>query len=248
MWTEIRAAYRNSWTVVLTYPLLFALPAAAELAQHVAEYKTGMFASMEGMRSAAENGWRMGFGILKILIIFLLIYWVCRALARLHGARLRVGGDAGSARLFAGVLAWSIGTGMLQLFGGDLLAPVVPNPRALLTLGILLALTLLVCDTYLVAWKVGASLGNKRLTFTASFRIMQGNFWWSLGYFVLMFLPTLALHYALNFLAVGRPPAATWVILGLDALTVGCLGIVLTAAYYAIAHRALSRRGETFFD
>ena len=131
MWTDIKAAYRDSWKVALTFPLLFALPAAAEFAQHIVEYEIGMFASMAGMKAAADNGWRMGFGMVKILSLFLLGYWVSRALARLHGAQLRVRGDRNSARLFVGVLAWSIGTGMLQLFGGDLIAPFVPNPKAL---------------------------------------------------------------------------------------------------------------------
>lgn len=244
MWTEIKAAYRDSLKVALTYPLLFALAAAAEFAQHVAEYGTGMFASMEGMKAAAENGWRMGFGILKVLTLFLLLYWVSRALAALHGAALRVRGDSRSARLFAGVLAWGMGTAMLQLFGGDLIAPLVPSPRASIALGALFALALLVCDTYLNVWKVGASLGNARLTFIASFRIMHGNFWWSIVFFVAVFLPPIILHYLLNFLAVGRSPIAMWTTLGFDALTVGYLGILLTASSYIIVRRATARKGE----
>jgi hypothetical protein len=97
---------------------------------------------------------------------------------------------------------------------------------------------------YLNVWKVGASLGNARLTLTASFRIMHGNFWWSLGYFAIMSLPALALHYALNFLAIGRPPLTLWTLLGCDALTVGYLGIVLMASIYMIASRATARQGE----
>lgn len=243
MWTEIRTAYRDSWAVALKFPLLFALPATAEFAQHVAEYKVGMFASMEGMVAAADNGFRMGFGIVKVLSLFLLIYWVSRALAVLRGAQLRVPGDARSARLFAWVLAWGLATGLLQLFGGDLIAPFVSS-RVTLIIGAAFALVLLVCDTYLTVWKVGASLGNERLTFTASFRIMHGNFWWSLVYFVAMFLPLMVAHYALNSLAVGRPPTLMWATLSADALTVGYLGIVLTALSYVIAGRATARKGE----
>jgi hypothetical protein len=243
MWTEIKTTYRDSWKVAWAFPLLFALPAAAELAQHIAEYEIGMFTGMQGMKAAADNGWRMGFGMVKLLSLFLLGYWVSRALALLHGAQLRVSGDRDSARLFVGVLAWSIGTGMLQLFGGDLIAPFVPNPKALIAVGAAFGVALLVCDMYLNVWKVGASLGNARLTPAASFRIMHGNFWWSLGYFAIMSLPALALHYALNFLAVGRPPLASWTLLGVDALTVGYLGIVLVASIYMIARRSTARQG-----
>src|SRR4051812_22815969 len=93
MWAQIRTAYRDSWRVALKYPLLFALPAAAEFAQHIVEQRIGMFANLEGMKAAADSGWRMGFGIVKILALFMLIYWVSRALATLGGAALRVAGD-----------------------------------------------------------------------------------------------------------------------------------------------------------
>jgi hypothetical protein len=243
MWTEIKTAYRDSWTVARRFPWLFALPAAAEFAQHVVEQRIGMYANLQAMEAAADNGWRMGFGILKVLTLFLLIYWVSRALASLRGATLRVAGDGHSTRLFAGVLAWGMGTGMLQLFGGDLIAPFLSG-RAVLIVGVLFAIALLVCDLYLTAWKIGASLGNERLGLIHSFGIMHGNFWWSLGYFILMFLPLMVLHYALGFLAVGRSPPALWAMLGFDALTVGYLGIVLTATSFAIAARATARKGE----
>ena len=243
MWTEIRTTYGDSARVALAWPLLFALPAAAEFAQHVVEYRAGMFVSLEGLRAAADNGWRTGFGILKVVSLYLLAYWVSRAIARLHGAKLRVSGDAGSARLFAGVVAWSLTTGALQLFGGGPIAPFLPSRGALIGVGFAFFALLLVCDTYLTVWKTGASLGNARLTFAASFRIVHGNFWWGLGFTMLMFLPSLILHYALNGLAVGRAPLPMWAILGFDALTVGYFGIVLAATVYIIARRATARKG-----
>lgn len=87
-----------------------------------------MFTSLAGMRAAADASDRMALGMAKVLFLYLLIYWMSRALAIGDGARLRMWGDSRSARLFAGVLAWSIGTGLLQLFGGSLLAIVIPSP------------------------------------------------------------------------------------------------------------------------
>jgi hypothetical protein len=244
MLAEIKTAYRDSLAVAAKFPLLFALPAAAEFAQHVVEQRIGMFANLEGMKAAADNGLRMGFGILKVLSLFLLIYWVSRAMAVLRGATLRIRGDAHSAGLFALVLGWGLATSVVQLFGADLISPFVAIRTAtIISVGI--GVGLFICDFYLCVWKVGASLGIDRLGFAASFRIMHGNFWWSLLYFVMMFLPAMTLHYLLNFLAVGRPAPAMWTMLGLDALTVGYLGIVLVATTYVIAARATAQKGES---
>lgn len=241
---EMKTAYRDSWAVALKFPLLFVLPAAAEFAQHVVEQRIGMFVSLEGMKAAADNGLRMGFGILKVFSLFLLIYWVSRAMAVLRGATLRIRGDAHSARLFAMVLGWGLITSIVQLFGADLISPLVSTETSAIV-GAVIGICLLLCDLYLCVWKVGSSLGIKRLGFAASFRVMHGNFWWSLLYFILMFLPAMVLHYLLNLLAVGRPAAAMWTMLGVDALTVGYLGIVLVAATYVMAERALARKGAT---
>ena len=101
----------------------------------------------------------------------------------------------------------------------------------------------MVLDTYLSDSKVGASLGNARLTIPASFRIMSGNFWWSFGFFWVIFLPGFVTHYLLNGLAVGRAPATLWSILIADGLIVGFLGMAGAAAVYIIARRAAARGG-----
>jgi hypothetical protein len=156
---------------------------------------------------------------------------------------LRVRGDGRSARLFGWVVAWSLAMGLPQLFGRGWITPFVSG-RAALIIGVTYFLVLLACDTYLIVWKIGASLGNARLSFIASFRVMHGNFWWSLLYIMVMSLPLMVVHYALNLLAVGRPPALIWAMLGADALTAGYLGIVLATTTYMIARRATARRGE----
>jgi hypothetical protein len=242
MWTEIKAAYRESAKVAIARPLLFALPLVAEFTQHVIEYRIGMFQSMARMSAVADHPARMGFGQVKILSLVLISYWVVRQLANMDGARLRVLGDARSLYLFAGVILWSVATAIPQQFGGSLLAPFVPNPAVLAIIGLLFFVFTTVVDMYLTVWKVGAALGNARLGIPASFRIMSGNFWWSLGYFFVMFLPLIILHYVLNGLAVGRPEALLWPILTFDSLVVGYLGIVLVTTIYVIARRAAGRK------
>lgn len=242
MWTEIKQAYAGSAKVGLAAPLIFVLPFAAELIQHVIEIRIGMFDSIQTMEAAADNGARMGFGMVKILSLILLVYWVSRKLAAMDGTRLRVLGDARSARLFFWVLALAVVMALVQQFGGALLAPHVPEGRTLTIIGFGFFFAATALEIYLTAWKTGAALGNPRLTLPASFRIMHGNFWWSLGYFVVMFLPLMILHYGLNLVAVGRPEAAIWSLMVIDSLVVGYLGIVLAAVVYITARRATARK------
>lgn len=242
MLTEIKAAYAGSAKVALTAPLIFLLPAAAEFIQHVAEIRSGMFASIAAMEAAADDGARMGFGVLKIFSLILLIYWVNRALAIMDGARLRLIGDSLSLRLFAGVILYAVLMAIVQLFGGSVLAPYVPE-RTLLAIGLAFFLAATALEIWLNVWKAGASLGNARLGIHASLGVMRGNFWWSAGYFVLMFLPLMVLHYGLNLAAVGRSEAMVWTLMVVDCLVVGCLGIVLAATVYFTARRATGRKG-----
>ena len=243
MWQEIKTAYRQSARVAPARPLLFALPMIAEFTQHVIEYRIGMFESVERLREVAGHPERMGFGQVKALSLVVIAYWVIRQLANMDGARLRVLGDRRSLILFAGVVLWTALTAIVQQFGGTLLAPLALNPVTLTIVGLAFFLLVTVLDVYLAAWKVGAALGNPGLNIPASFRIMTGNFWWSLGYFVAMLLPLMIVHYALNGLAVGRPEALLWPILAIDSLAVGYLGLVLSATVYVTARRAAQRKG-----
>ena len=236
----IGEAYRDSARIALALPRLVALPVTTELIQHVIEYRIGMFASLEAMERVGGDAARMGFGQVKILSLVLLVYWVSRWQVFRGRSDRSILGDRRSATLFAGVVVLGVALGLVQQFGGTWLAPFL-NADALMTIGFAFFFLSLALDVCLSAWKVGSALGNARLSIPASFRIIQGNFWWSLGFNVIMMLPLMILHYALNALAVGQPFVLTWAILILDALVVGCLGLVLATATFLIARRAAER-------
>lgn len=242
MWTEIKAAYRSSARVAIERPLLFALPLITEFLQHVVEYRVGMFDNIAAMEATGAHPARMAFGELKVLSLLVITYWVIRQLGNMDGARLRVLGERSSLLLFLGVMVWSMLSGLPQLYGGMVLGPYLPE-KALIWLGVGYFLTFTALDLYLAVWKVGAALGNRALGIRASFRIMHGNFWWSLGFFVAMFLPLMIVHYALNGLAVGKATGLLWAMLTVDAAVVGYLGIVLVATVYGMAKRAAARAG-----
>ena len=241
MWSFIKRAYRDSAQIMVALPALFALAAGTEFIQHVIEQRIGMFESFESAEATAGHAARMGFGQVKILSLILLLYWVSRWQAYRDRPDRSVLGDRRSALLFLGVVLLGIALGLVQQFGGALLSPLVSNPRALLAIGLAYFAASFALEIYLTGWKVGAALGNSRLSIPASFRIMHGNFWWSLGFSIVMILPLMVLHYALNIIAIGKAAAPLWAILAADALVVGYLGLVLATTSFLIAQRATQR-------
>ena len=243
MWQFIKQAYADSARIIIALPWLFALPTVAELIQHVIEYRSGMYDSVAAMQAAGDDPARMGFGQVKILTLILLLYWVSRWQAFRGSKEGSVLGDRRSALLFLGVVLFATAIGLVQQFGGTFLSPILGNDNLLLTIGFAFFLLSLALDIYLSAWKVGSALGNPRLTIPASFRIVQGSFWWSLAFYVLMIVPLMVVHYALAVVALGRPDPVLWAVLTLDAFIVGYLGLVLSTATYLVAQRAATRAG-----
>ena len=96
----IAQAYRDSARAALALPLLFALPAAAELIQHAIEHRAGMFDSLAAMQAAADDPARMGVGQVKVLTLMLVLYWVSRWQALRGDPGRSVWGDGRSAALF----------------------------------------------------------------------------------------------------------------------------------------------------
>lgn len=244
MWTSIKECYRESTAIALSLPLLLAVPAIAELAQHIIEYRIGMFESVAAMQATAEHPARMAWGMVKVVSLFLMIYWVSRAMAFGRGGAKPVLGDARSALLFARVLLVCLALTAVELFGQGLYAPLV-GAAAAQWISILLFVLATAVTVYLSVWVVGAALGNCALTIPASFRIMHGNFWWSAGFSLLAQLPLIAVHYALNFGGVGRPAGLLWALLTLDSLLVGYLGVMIGTITYLVARRAAGRAGAS---
>jgi hypothetical protein len=239
----IGRAYRDSARIARVLPWLFALPVAMELVQHAIEMRIGMLASTEAMQQLGGHAARMGFGQFKILSLVLVFYWVSRWQAFAGDRSRPLLGDRESARLFVGVVLLGIAIGLVQQFGGTVLAPLTGDGAILVALGFAFFLGAMLLDTCLAVWKVGAALGNPLLTIAASFRVMHGHVWWSLGFSIVMMMPLMIVHYALNGFAVGRPVGVQWALLAVDSLVVGYLGLVLATTVYLIAERAAARSG-----
>lgn len=243
MWKSMKEVYASAWRFMVAVPAIAALPVLAELAQHAAEYQAGMYDSFVMAEATAEHPARMGFGYVKVLALALLGYWVVRFLGLGEDRRLTTALPRTAVLLYAGVLLFDGAFMALNDLGAKAVSALVPDQRLVLGLGTLWLLLSLALGVYLVVWKVGAALGNRRLTIPASFRLMHGNFWWSFAFTLLMMLPLMIAHYALGLGAIGRPEPAVLTMLALDSLLVGYLGAVLIATSYVIARRAVQRAG-----
>lgn len=242
-WQAMRRAYAMSGRFVIALPLIAALVIAVEAVQHVVEWRIGMFASTDAAEALGAHPARMGFGYVKVAILFLVSFWVLRFLGFDGDARRAVAPDRTAYRLFAIVLLFEAAMLLVQERSGVWLAELVPPGAALLFAALAAMLVAMFLELYLAAWKTGAALGNPRLTIFASARAMHGRIWWSFGFTLAMMIPLMIVHYALNGFAIGRAPALAWAMLAVDSLLVGYLAALLPAAVFVVAARAAARKG-----
>jgi hypothetical protein len=245
MLTEIRQAYGRSWAFALALPGIVAIPIAAEAMQHAIEWRIGMFESFDLARGAENNSLRMGFGHVKIAALFIMGYWVTRFLAFGGDARRTLRFDGTAMGLFAMVLTFDALMAIVQTRAGGWLSQLVPSGWPLLLTGLAAMLAAMALQLFLTPWKAGAALGNPHLHLAASIRMMRGHIGWSFGYTLVMIVPVMVLHYALNGFAIGRAPALAIGLLSADSLLVGYMAVLLPASAFVIAERAARLRGES---
>jgi hypothetical protein len=224
-------------------PVLFLVPALFELAQHIAEYQLGFYASLSAMKAAEHEPLRMILGCMKVLVLFLTAYWVVRFLGFGDDPREARRIDPAAVRLFIPVMLWGV-LWLVIMQAGPTLAGTLGLPARTIAIGLglimLLDLGLEVC---LTSWKTAAVLGNGQIGFLRSFTLIPGHFLWGFGITMAATLPLLALHYGLAFLSLGRSPAMTALVLGLDSLLVAYMAPVMQATIWMIARRATQAAG-----
>jgi len=245
MLKDIKQAYRSSWKFALALPAIAAIPVAAEAIQHAAEWHVGMFESFASAKAVESDPLRMGFGHLKVLALFVMGYFVTRFLGFGGDARRTLRFDATALALFAMVLIFNLLMMVAQTRGGELLADMVRAGRPLILTGLAALLAMMALELFLAPWKAGAALGNANLHIGASIRLMRGNIAWSSGFTLAMIAPIMVLHYALNGLAIGRPPALSVILLAVDCLLVGYMALLFPATAFIVADRAARRSGES---
>jgi hypothetical protein len=108
MWKAMKEVYGSSWRFMVAVPLVAAIPMIAELAQHAAEYRSGMYDSFAMAKATAEDPARMGLGYVKMLSLALLGYWVVRFMGLGEDRRRTIALPRPAVLLFAGVLLFDL--------------------------------------------------------------------------------------------------------------------------------------------
>ncbi len=243
MWKDLIEVFVRSGRYALLCPLLFLIPVAVEIVQHVVEIRSGMYVDIAGLKAAEGDALRLSIGHFKVIALFLTGYWAARFLV--------FGDDPVAARridrqavvLFVPVMAWGLfwlvfmqdGPFIARAIGvaGD---PAMPMMIA----GFAFSLFF---EPLLSAWKTAAAAGNPAIGFMRSIRLTGGIYPYAFAVSLLAMLPLMVAHYALAILAVGKAPALVWTLMAADSVLVGYLGVVMIAASYAIARRAAARGG-----
>ncbi len=223
----VAEVYRKGFVLMLAVPAVAAIAVLPELAQHVAEIALGMFKSRDSFIALANDPTRMAFGAVKVagLILCMLAaarYWACEgSLKRTFAMPLR---DVGRT-LFA--VALNVLVSLPASYGA------VPAALhyVLVAIGWILSLLLL-------AYAVGAAIGDQEMTIGRSLK--RG--WRFVPWIALLgaaaYLPAMALHMGAHWLAIGSPEPIVWLVMGLDALVVGLLATLVGSALYVAYRRS----------
>ena len=239
----VRRSYAEAWRFSRALVLLVAIAVGVEGLQHVVEWREGLYLSRGSAAAHAMDTGRMIAGGLKVLWLVILEYWTARFVVT-GSARQTLARDPIAIRKFAWVVALNILIGVPALYGPLLLPALGVAPRTASIAALWYQLATFPIGVFLIPWSVGAALGDPRATLGVSFKRAANAFWFGLAVVLLAPLPVLALHNALNFLAIGVSPGLAIAYLIVDAPFAAFSGVVAGVSMAIVAQRMADRAGE----
>lgn len=242
MISRMAEVYRTSGRFSLAFPALIAIPVVVEMVQHIIEIRHGMYIDRAGALAAESDPLRLGWGMVKVLALTGVTYWMARYMAGLDRGRVAAI-EPLPARLFAAVLLFQAVATALSLWGSNFLRVSGVPDAAMMPVGIGYMVALLILGVLLEPWKVAAALGDPAIGWSRSIALVAPILPWSFVFTLAMMLPLMALHYAAAILAIGAAPAIVWSVMIADSLLVGYLAAVLAATSVMVARRAAERSG-----
>ncbi|HEY4548576.1 MAG TPA: hypothetical protein VIG90_19430 [Pedomonas sp.] len=242
MWQAIKQAYGDSWQFAKAFPLLVGIVILTGGAQHVVEWSTGFYASMEAMHQAEANWLRMALGAAKAVSIVLVGYWVARYLLSNGSRRFTTASDLIAMRRYGvAALAYvliTVATVLIIAMAGAQLVERTLLPIMLLFVGAAIR-------TLLSFWIVGAAVAEPAATLRESVRRTRGSLLWGAALTISGAIVPLSVHYALSYGAAGAPRLLAGAILVMDALLVGFLGVLAASLQVQVARRVSARSGHS---
>lgn len=248
MGNDLREIFVRAGRYALLCPLLFLVPVAIEMVQHIVEIRGGMYVDAAGMRAAGNDMTRLAVGHIKVIALFLTGYWAARFLVFGDDAAAARRIDGRALRLFVPVMAWGL-FWLIAIQDGPLIAAAAGVPSAtsaVILLGVMVAS--LFFEPLLSAWKTAAAAGNPAIGFMRSIRLTRAIYGRAIALSLLSMLPMMVAHYAIALFAVGQAPVVVWVLMAVDSVLVGYLGVTMIASSYVIARRAAERAGLDLAD
>ena len=224
-------SYRSGGVLFVTAPALWIAAALLELLQHAVEWHLGMFTLGDGIDAGSEHRIRMGFGMAKAAAILACTYLVPRFLYQERDWQAVRRLDK---TFFKGIVVAAGLFSLVPLFleAPDALARTAfdfePDVVIAWSLGIGLALSVPLMA--LQPWVIGLFAGDHAMTLRVSIRAMHRRWIWATFLLYACVTPTMILHYALNGLAVGKPPLVLGSLLVLDSVLVGFIALTLGTA------------------
>lgn len=244
MKSDIATVYRSAWAFALACPLLFLIPVLVELAQHVVEWRAGMYDGIAGAKAAEADPLRLQFGFAKTLALLLPGYWFTRYILFGFDARRAARIEWPAIGLWLILFALNGLQQWWTLFGPSLTGLMGLSGTTAQWTGYALVLFSSVAGIYFMAWTVAWTLGNIAIGPIRSIGIMAGSFWRTVLLLLAGVLPLMIAHYALSFGAIFGPAILDWPLLILDTLVVGLLALTMAGSNAIAARHAAAVKDE----
>jgi hypothetical protein len=235
--------YRRVVPFVRAVPLVLALPFAAELLQHTAEIRLGMYAH-GGMLTHREQGIRLAFGAVKILallivVIFALRWWRfgdARRAARPTWAMAKglvivllvdTAGETATVAVFTLIAA---------LLGG---AAAGHGARLAITLAPFLLWAFFA--NLLYPWFVALLTEDREMTLARSLRGTRGRLPSAFAILLAGILPAMVVHYVLGYGAMHVAGPLVWAMMLVDAGLVALMAVLIASTFFTLYRLAAAR-------
>jgi hypothetical protein len=235
--------YRRVLPFVRAVPLVLALPFAAELLQHAAEVRLGMYAH-GGLLTHRAREIRLAFGAVKILalllvVIFALRWWRfgdARRAARPTWAMLKgivlvllvdTAGETATVAIFTLIAALSGSAAAGQ------------GVRVAIALAPFLLWAFFA--NLLYPWFVALLIEDREMTLARSLRGARGRLPSAFAILLAGILPAMGLHYAIGYGAMHVAGALVWAMMLVDAGLVSLLAVLIASTFFTLYRLAAAR-------